>query len=81
MINPNPFKDKLLITIASLIEDKATFLLSDISGRELLKVNKQIPAGTNVISIDKTNNLSKGTYLLTIIKSKSISNCKSYKGN
>jgi len=81
MVNPNPFKDRLLITIASAVADKATFLLSDISGRELLKVNKQIPVGTNVIGIDETNNLSKGTYLLTIIKSNQSQTIKVIKGN
>ena len=37
--------------------------------------------GTNVISIDETNNLSKGTYLLTIIKSNQSQTIKVVKGN
>lgn len=80
-VNPNPFKERLVITIGLLIQDRVTFVLTDVSGRQLLRENKQMSTGTNVISIDETNNLSKGTYLLTIIKSNQSQTIKVVKGN
>jgi 1,4-alpha-glucan branching enzyme len=80
-VNPNPFKQKLLVTIESGIPDKATFILSDISGRQLYKQNKSIAAGTNVVEINEAAKFSKGTYLLTIIESQQIQSIKIVKGD
>lgn len=81
MANPNPFKDRLQLTIASPSTDKVTFLLTDISGRQLLKKNKQIFSGTNVVSIDEINNLTKGIYMLTISWPNQSQTIKVIKGN
>jgi Secretion system C-terminal sorting domain len=81
MVNPNPFKERLVITVQSQLPDKATFILTDATGRRLFRENKQITAGTNVISIDEVNSLSKGTYLLTFIQSKQLQTIKVVKGN
>jgi len=80
-VNPNPFKDRLLITIQSLSPDKVTFILTDVCGRQIVKKNKSIFAGTNVIGINETGNLTRGTYFLTIIKSDQTQTIKVIKGD
>ena len=79
--NPNPFKQKLVVTIKSLTKDKATIIMRDVSGRQLLKENKTVSTGTNVIEINDVGKLSKGTYLLTIIESQQMQSIKVVKGN
>ena len=81
VVNPNPFKDKLVVNVESLIQDKATFIITDISGRQLYKENKLLSPGTNVVEINETGRLSKGTYLLTIIASQQTQSIKVVKGN
>ena len=80
-VNPNPFKQKLLVTIESSTQDKATLIIRDISGRQLYKQNKNVAAGTNVVEINEAGKLSKGTYLLTIIESQQMQSIKVVKGN
>ncbi|MGZ4049072.1 MAG: choice-of-anchor tandem repeat GloVer-containing protein, partial [Bacteroidia bacterium] len=81
IVNPNPFKDRLLVTIASPVEDKVTFLLTDISGKQLLKETRHLFTGTNVVVIDETNNLAKGTYMLTITRPNQSQTIKVIKAN
>jgi uncharacterized repeat protein (TIGR03803 family) len=66
-VNPNPFKDRLMVTVESLIAVKATFIITDLGGRQLYKEYSQLSAGTNFVQINEASRLSKGTYLLTII--------------
>ena len=79
--NPNPFKNKLVINIESLIQNKATFIITDISGRQLYRKNKLLSTGSNVVEINEAGKLSKGTYLLTIIESQQTQSIKIVKGN
>jgi 1,4-alpha-glucan branching enzyme len=80
-VNPNPFKEKLLVTIQSPTQDKATFIISDVSGRQLYKQNKNVAAGNNKIEITEAGKFSKGIYLLTIIESQQTQSIKVVKGN
>ncbi|HEY5405832.1 MAG TPA: alpha-amylase family glycosyl hydrolase [Ginsengibacter sp.] len=80
-VNPNPFKQKLEVSIESLVPDKATLIINDIDGRQLYKQIKNVTAGTNVIEINEAGRFSKGTYLLTIIESQQIQSIKIVKGN
>jgi 1,4-alpha-glucan branching enzyme len=79
--NPNPFKQKLVVTIESSTQDNATIIMRDVSGRQLLKENKTISTGTNVLELDDLGKLSKGIYLLTIIESQQMQSIKVVKGN
>ena len=36
VVNPNPFKDKLVVNIESLIQDKATFIITDIKRKAIV---------------------------------------------
>ena len=67
-INPNPFSGKLKVKIESLLQDNATFIVTDVSGRQLLKKEIKLASGINVIEINETEKFSKGTYFLTIIE-------------
>jgi uncharacterized repeat protein (TIGR03803 family) len=80
-VNPNPFKNRLVVTIQSLYADNATLVLTDVSGRQIAWENKSLFAGTNVLSINETDKLTKGIYLLTVIKSNQTQTIKVIKGN
>ena len=80
-VNPNPFTGKLLVNIASAFRDKATLIITDLSGRQLFKQNKVLSAGNNEIQIDEAGKFSRGTYLLTIIESQRVQSIKVIKGN
>ncbi|MEP6926232.1 MAG: alpha-amylase family glycosyl hydrolase, partial [Ginsengibacter sp.] len=67
-VNPNPFTGKLLVNIESPVQDKATIILNDVSGRQLLKQNILLAPGNNMVEVKETVKLSNGTYLLTIIE-------------
>lgn len=81
IVNPNPFKEKLQLNIESPTQDKATLIMTDLSGRQLFKQYKVLSAGNNEVQINETGKFSKGTYLLTIIESQQIQSIKLVKGN
>jgi uncharacterized repeat protein (TIGR03803 family) len=81
VVNPNPFKNKLVVQVESPIRDRTSFILTDMSGRRLFKETKMLSNGTNTIEINETERLSKGTYLLTIIESDQTQSIKVVKGN
>ena len=80
-VNSNPFKDRLVVTVQSLYADNATLVLTDVSGRQIARENKSLFAGTNVLSINETDKLIKGTYLLTVIRFNQTQTIKVIKGN
>lgn len=81
VVNPNPFKNKLHVTVESPGSQKAIFILTDISGKRMLKTSKILSGGTNEVDFDETGRLSRGTYLLTIIETQQIQSIKVVKGN
>lgn len=76
---PNPALHAL--SIESLSQDNATLIVTDLSGRQLLKQNKILAAGNNLVEISEAGKFAKGTYLLTIIESHQIQTIKIIKGN
>jgi len=80
-INPNPFKDVLIATVQSRIQDHAIFVLSDLSGKELSRQSEQLTSGANVVQINGNRKLSNGTYLLSIITSQWRKTVKVIKSN
>lgn len=65
-ISPNPFTNLLKINIRSAFQDKATILLTDLSGRQLLKQDGQLHSGNNTLILNDAEKLSSGVYLLSI---------------
>ncbi len=80
-VNPNPFKDNLTLNIESPSQDEVTLVVTDLSGRQLLKQNQNISAGKNIVNINGANKFAKGSYLLTIIASQRMQTIKIIKGN
>ena len=80
-VSPNPFIEKLHVNIESSVKDKATIILTDFSGRQVLKKNISLSPGDNAFEINEAARLSKGTYLLTIISSQQIQSIRVIKGN
>jgi len=79
--NPNPFKDVLLLTVHSRIKDKASIVLTDLTGRQLFTKNESLSRGSNVIQINDSGRLPKGTYILTIATSGKKESIKVLKSN
>ena len=75
-VNPNPFKEKIVVTVESLTPDKVTFILTDTRGRQLLRATRELSEGTNEI-----NNLPKGAYLLTVVQSQRSQTIRVIKGD
>jgi 1,4-alpha-glucan branching enzyme len=65
-VNPNPFTDKINLKIESGINDKATVIITDLSGRKLYQQNISIGAGNNSFEISKAAQFSNGTYFISI---------------
>ncbi len=65
-VNPNPFTDKINLKIESAIQDKATVIITDLSGRQLYQQNISIAAGNNSFEINKAAQFSNGTYFISI---------------
>ena len=81
IVNPNPFKDVLTVTIQSDTRNEATLTLSNLDGRELIRQKKQLEQGTNILHVGVTGKLSNGTYMLTIITSERTQTVKVVKSN
>jgi len=80
-VNPNPFKDHLVINIHSQKQDNVVFVLTDLSGRQLLKRNELLSRGSNIVQIHENGKLPEATYILTIITSNKTKSLKLVKSN
>ena len=78
---PNPFKETLKINIESPVKDKGTMILTDLSGKQLLKKEFVLSQGNNAFEITEAGNFAKGVYLLQIIASEKTQTIKIVKGN
>ena len=66
VVNPNPISQKIYLKIESPVQDKATVIITDISGRQLHKENISIRAGNSAYEINNAANFSTGTYFISI---------------
>jgi len=62
----NPFRGNLIVDIVTPVHDNATMVLSDAAGRQVLKAIYDVTAGDNVITLNGTDRLSSGVYILKI---------------
>ena len=65
-VSPNPFSNVLKISIQSPASDKATLILTDISGRQLIKKDIVLEGGSNSLILEGADKVNNGTYLLTV---------------
>lgn len=66
-VNPNPFRERLIINIESAAQEKGTLIITDMSGRYLVKQNILLSLGNNVFDINEVVKFSTGTYIITVI--------------
>ncbi|MBP9187635.1 MAG: T9SS type A sorting domain-containing protein, partial [Bacteroidia bacterium] len=63
---PNPFNDKLTVTISDAKAGVATIEVMDLSGRLMYAVDQTIDNGNQTITINELSNLSQGVYFVRI---------------
>jgi hypothetical protein len=63
---PNPAKNEIKTTISSLVTEKITLVVTDLSGRILIQKPVQLTSGDNIIELP-ISALAAGTYLLKTI--------------
>ena len=61
-----PISEKIYLKIESPVEDKATVIITDLSGRRLYKEKIFISEGNNSFEMNKAANFSNGTYFIYI---------------
>lgn len=65
-VYPNPFTDKVNITLLSRSIQIVTLLLTDISGKVIRSESKKVFIGENNIMLGELEKTSKGIYIVTI---------------
>ncbi len=65
-IFPNPVIDKININVFSPKNATAVVVIADALGRVFYRQQKQITKGTNVLSLEKTHQFSKGFYSVSL---------------
>jgi SdrD B-like domain/Secretion system C-terminal sorting domain len=65
-IYPNPFVDKIAVTINADAKSTATILMYDNGGKTVVNLTQAITKGTNTIAIDNLGKLTQGMYILKI---------------
>lgn len=65
MINPNPVASTMNISLEAEANEKASIIITDLSGRKVYSGTKNVIAGSNNIPVD-VNNLNKGIYIVTL---------------
>lgn len=65
-INPNPVNSSLKLNIQSQMNEKANLVITDLTGRQLLKQEISIESGDNTYEINKIIMFAEGTYFLSI---------------
>ena len=63
---PNPAQNEVNVRIESSVAKRVTLVVTDISGRILMKRNEQLQSGTTLVSVI-TSQLAQGSYLMKVI--------------
>ena len=63
---PNPAQNEVNVRIESSVAKRVTLVVTDISGRILMKRNEQLQSGTTLVSVI-TSQLVQGSYLMKVI--------------
>ena len=78
---PNPFVNRMKITIESSVKGSANIILTDLTGKGLVKQSVLFNAGNNTFEIKETAGFPRGTYFLSIISGGEKQTMKIIKGN
>ena len=63
---PNPFNEKMTVTIESPANKMVELYLSDVSGKIIRRISQNLTTGVNNIELEQLNSLSPGIYILKI---------------
>lgn len=66
-VYPNPFVHQLHVKLVSAEEGIAGVNITDVSGKTVMHLNKQIAKGINELVINETQSLNKGIYFIKIM--------------
>ena len=72
VVSPNPFTNRLQLSITSPVADRITLAITGANGQQLWKAAKPLTAGTNVITINETAGFPQGTYQLSILSANAL---------
>jgi hypothetical protein len=64
--SPNPFVQQLNLAVQSAVNQNATIVLTDVSGRVLLKRTVNLKKGNTVLFLTEVSAIIKGVYFLTV---------------
>lgn len=79
--SPNPYTEKFQVNIESALKDAGTIILTDLTGKQLLKQSINLSPGNNVFEISDAGRIAKGIYLVTLEVSQIKQTIKIVKGN
>ena len=65
-VSPNPFKEGMKLNIGSNKNEEAIIILSDLSGKIILREASILKKGINAISVDRASQFAGGMCLLTV---------------
>jgi len=65
-INPNPVQTQMTVAIEAETSEKATIVITDLSGKRVYNGFTSVISGLNNVNIP-VNNLSKGTYVVRVM--------------
>jgi hypothetical protein len=65
-IGPNPFEDRLIITLANNSSGTLLFEIVDATGKSVFSKKEQGQPGTNSIELNGLSSIESGTYLLRV---------------
>jgi len=69
LVMPNPVENELKLKIESPLDDNATIIITDISGRRLFRKKISISAGINLFPVSESANFADGTYFISVFSS------------
>jgi hypothetical protein len=65
-VNPNPFSNRIVLSIGSLKAEKAVVKLFDLQGRTVISKNIQVEAGIIAVELKELGKLGKGMYFVEV---------------
>ena len=79
--SPNPFSDKFQVNVESPVKEPATIIISDMSGKQLLKKNISLASGNNAFELTEAAGFSRGIYMLSVVTAEQKQTIKIIRGN
>jgi hypothetical protein len=80
-VYPNPFTEKITVTVTAESNSTMVISLVDMNGRQVRTQQATVVKGNNIISIDRLNSLTAGTYIMNIKNGETQVSSKMLKAN